>query len=185
MCAGLLALTACLLTACQAPGNANLRVESTSAAASQAPTTASSTLPRDRPFSAQAIRKAILDGQYSAPGDFERASEVLSDCSDCLHLGNATQIEGRTFQTATLVPSGRSAGIAGVAVVDEDGSPLILLAVTGRKLTLTPGQGRTIVAQETVPRAGELASQESGWSVRVYRYHSGRFEVGQRIVSDQ
>lgn len=72
-----------------------------------------------------------------------------------------------------------SAAVIGV----QDGEPSLQLIVSGHDLTLTPGRGGTLVAQESRYAPADEICCPSGWSVQVYRFHDGRFEAGQRVSS--
>lgn len=181
------ALLLASLSAC-APAH-NLRVER----AEQTPASTASPVPNagpaDEPFSAQQVRRAILDdSSLRNQPDYGQAYELLRNCSDCLRLRKPLTIDGDKFQIAQLTANADGKGgaddgkpFAGAVVTAVDGSPRVKLFVTGRDLSLTPGRGGTLVAQETQHRPGDPQCCPSGWSVRVYRYHSGRFEAGQRI----
>jgi hypothetical protein len=172
-------LGALLLAGC-AP-DPGLRVEDPGVPAPTV-TASASAGPHDEPFSAQEIREAIItaDGPTSQQG-VEQVHEVLLVCSDCIRLSDPFLAGGQKFQIAMVATPSDQQLFAGVVVSEKDGEPQVNLIVSGHDLTLAPGRGGTLVAQESTYREGDPECCPSGWSVRVYRYHDGRFEAGQRI----
>ncbi|WP_236863701.1 hypothetical protein [Brevibacterium daeguense] len=138
--------------------------------------------PPDEPFSAGEVREAIISANGPARQQgMDQVHEVLLVCSGCLRLHDPFIAGGQKFQIAMVSTPSDQQLFAGVVVSEEDGEPEVNLIVSGHDLTLTPGRGGTLVAQESTYRERDPECCPSGWSVRVYRYHDGRFEAGQRI----
>lgn len=176
---------ACALSGCQPARQHNLRVEAQETA--QAPTAASTAQAgrADRPYSAARLRTAILaESRLADQAGYDQAGEVLRSCEDCLELRTPLRIGSEKFQLAALTAPSEDQPFAAFVVADQSDRPAVKLFVTGHDLTVSPGQGGTLVAQESLYRKGDPRCCPSGWSVRVYRYHSGRFEAGQRISRD-
>lgn len=172
-----------LLTGCSPDGG--LRVESPEGQPVPSATRPSEHLPVDEPFSADEIREAAVDdAALTADAEHAQVLETLLYCTDCLTLGEPLMVGETKYQIAQVTTPRDDQRFAGLVVGDEDGKPAVKLVVSGTDLTLTPGQGGTLVAQESLYRDGDKRCCPSGWSVRVYRYHDGRFEAGQRISRD-
>lgn len=135
-------------------------------------------------LSTQEVRTHLLDraNADSALVDAE-VTEALLYCDECLRVGDTLRVDERTFQIMTLTSPGTDAVFAAAVLSEEEGAPRLHLVVSGQDLSLTPGRGGTLVAQESRFTAADEACCPSGWSVQVYRFHDGRFEAGQRVSS--
>ncbi|MFB9776999.1 hypothetical protein [Brevibacterium otitidis] len=175
VCAGLM-----LLSGCSPDGG--LRVESPQGQPVPSASEQAEDLPVDVPFSAAEIREAaVSDATLTNDGTSSQVLETLLYCTECLTLSQPLVVGDETFQLAMVSAPRNEQHFAGLVVGADDGEPTVELVVSGTDLTLTPGQGGTLVAQESLYRDGDARCCPSGWSVRVYRYHGGQFEAGQRI----
>lgn len=141
--------------------------------------------PADEPFSADEIREALIaDDTVTNMPDVEQVDEVLLVCTECIELAAPVVADGRKFQVAMVSTPSDDRTFAGVVVSQFEDRPRINLIVSGHDLTLSPGRGGTLVAQESMYREGDQECCPSGWSVRVFRYQDGSFEAGQRITQN-
>lgn len=134
-------------------------------------------------FTLDEVRTHLLDAD--APGSAVDAAftEILLYCDECLEQGATLTIDEQPFQVVLLAEPGTRSVVAGAVIGEESGQPRTHLVVSGQDLSLTPGRGGTLVAQEPRFTATDEACCPTGWSVQVYRFHDGRFEAGQRISS--
>lgn len=141
--------------------------------------------PADQPFDLPSIREAILaDTTISNQPDASQVDEVLLVCTECIELAEPFVADGQKFQIALVSTPSDDRVFAGVVVSQVEDRPRVNLIVSGHDLTLTPGRGGTLVAQESMYREGDPECCPSGWSVRVYRHQDGGFEAGQRITQN-
>lgn len=179
---GFLACLVFLLLAACGP-DTGLRVEKTTATPRTLAEPSATAGPADLPYDESAIRASIIDDDTLTSDDAaQQVVEVLASCPDCLTMAAPITADGRKFQVAMVSTPQEKSTFAGVVVADEDGRPDVELVVSGFDLTLTPGSGGTLVAQEKKFAEGDPDCCPSGWSVRVFRMHDGRFEQGQRIT---
>jgi len=140
--------------------------------------------PDDMPFDVDDIRSHLLDlpstGSHTVDA---QTTEALLYCAECISLGTALEIEGTPFQIALVTEPGTDSVFSAAVIGVQDGEPSLQLIVSGHDLTLTPGRGGTLVAQESRYAPADEICCPSGWSVQVYRFHDGRFEAGQRVSS--
>lgn len=141
--------------------------------------------PADQPFSADEIREAVIDDtRLASQSDASQVHEILLMCSECIELAEPFTADGQKFQIGMVSMPSDDRIFAGVVVSQVETGPRLNLIVSGHDLSLTPGRGDTLVAQESTFRAGDPECCPSGWSVRVYRYQNGGFEPGQRITQN-
>lgn len=161
-----------------------LRVEATAQPTGAARDPGPSTPPPDLRFDIEEIRSHLLDrtADESATIDAE-ATEALLYCDECISHGTPLEVDGSTFQVVLMTTPGTDTVFSAAVIGEQAGEPFVHLIVSGQDLTLTPGRGGTLVAQESRFTPTDEACCPSGWSVQVYRFHEGRFEAGQRISS--
>jgi hypothetical protein len=159
-----------------------LRIEAAVTPSSPVTSPEASSQPQAGLFTLNRIREHLLD---QPPGEEvrvdARTSEVLLYCSECIRLSTSLEISGEPFQIALISEPGSDSVISAAVVGRRSGEPVLRLIVSGHELSLTPGRGGTLVAQESQYGPADQACCPSGWSVQVYRYRNGRFEAGQQI----
>lgn len=161
-----------------------LRVEATAQPTSAALVPDSSTPPTDLQFDIEEIRSRLLDRTADDSATIDaQATEALLYCDECISHGTPLEVDGSTFQVALMTAPGTDTVFSAAVIGDQAGEPFVQLIVSGQDLTLTPGRGGTLVAQESRFAPTDEPCCPSGWSVQVYRFHDGRFEAGQRISS--
>lgn len=162
--------------------NTGLRVEE---AQVKEPPEAKETLdagPADEPYDIDAVRNELLENPTVSNVDgYDELHDVILACTDCLEMDRALMVLGEKFQMAKVVNPTDRKQFAAVIIGKDGAQPKIELILTGNDLSVTPGRGGTLVSQESVYKPTDHPCCPSGWSVRVYRYHDGKFEAGQRI----
>ena len=98
-----------------------------------------------------------------------------------MEMDSPLVVLGDKFQMAKINTPADRKSFATVVIGEREGQPNIELILVGNDLTVTPGRGGTLVAQESVFKPNDEPCCPSGWAVRVFRYHDGKFEAGQRI----
>lgn len=134
-------------------------------------------------FTLDEVRSHLLDADAPDAAIDAEFTEILLYCNECLEQGATLTIDEQPFQVVLLTEPGTESVVAGAVIGEESGQPRTHLVVSGQDLSLTPGRGGTLVAQEPRFTAADEACCPTGWSVQVYRFHDGRFEAGQRISS--
>lgn len=136
----------------------------------------------EAPFTLNDIRTYLLDQPAGEPVNVDaRTTETLLYCSECITLATPLEISGELFQIALIREPDSDSVVSASVITADEGEPSLRLVVSGHELSLTPGRGGTLVAQESQYGPGDRECCPSGWSVQVYRYQDGRFEAGQRI----
>lgn len=177
--AGAFALTA-LLAACGP--DAGLRVEQVQVQQAPQPTETVDAGPPDQPFDAVTVRDELLDNPSVTNVDgYDEVHDVVLACDECLSMDRPLIVGGKKFQMAKVTAPTDHKQFAAVIVANENNSPKIELILSGNDLSVQPGRGGTLVAQESVFRPTDEPCCASGWSVQVFRYRDGKFEAGQRI----
>lgn len=162
----------------------DLRVEATVQPTGAALVQDSTIPPSDLRFDIDEIRSHLLDRTADDAATIDaQATEALLYCDECISHGTPLEVDGTTFQVALLTAPGTDTVFSAAVIGEQAGEPVVQLIVSGQDLTLTPGRGGTLVAQESRYTSTDEACCPSGWSVQVYRFHDGRFEAGQRISS--
>lgn len=161
-----------------------LRVEAVAQQTDAADAAGAGTTETPPVFSLEEVRSHLLDeDSEGAPTIAAELTETLLYCDECLNQGATLTIEEKPFQVVLLTEPGEDSVFAAAVIGEEGGQPHLHLVVSGQDLSLTPGRGGTLVAQEPRFTAADEACCPTGWSVQVYRFHDGRFEAGQRISS--
>lgn len=161
-----------------------LRIEATALPTSSAEALDATTEPSDLRFDIDQVRSHLLDRPSSDLMTIDaQVTEALLYCDECISHGTPLEIDGTPFQVALVTEPGTDTVFSAAVIGERAGEPLVHLVVSGQDLTLTPGSGGTLVAQETRLAPSDKLCCPSGWSVQVYRFHDGRFEAGQRISS--
>lgn len=138
--------------------------------------------PRDKPFSATQIRDELLQNpSVSNVKGFDEIHDVVLACESCMEMDSPLVVLGDKFQMAKINTPADRKSFATVVIGEREGQPNIELILVGNDLTVTPGRGGTLVAQESVFKPNDEPCCPSGWAVRVFRYQDGKFEAGQRI----
>lgn len=161
-----------------------LQVEATVQPDAAAATPERTIAPDDLPFDVDDIRSHLLDRPSTGSHTVDaQTTEALLYCDECISLGTALEIDGTPFQIALVTEPGTESVFSAAVIGVQDGEPSLQLIVSGHDLTLTPGRGGTLVAQESRYAPADELCRPSGWSVQVFRFHDGRFEAGQRVSS--
>ncbi len=138
--------------------------------------------PAAAPFTLAEVRGHLLDQPAGEPVSVDaRTAEILLYCAECIRLEAPLTIAGERFQIALVTDPGTDSVVSAAVIGAREGEPALRLIVSGHELSLTPGRGGTLVAQESQYGPRDRACCPSGWSVQIYRYHNGRFEAGQQI----
>lgn len=168
------------LTACGPDTSLRIEEEHVDNAPEAPPTSEAG--PRDQPFSATQIRDELLQNpSVSNVKGFDEIHDIVLACESCMEMDPALVVLGDKFQMAKINTPADRKSFATVVIGEREGQPNIELILVGNELTVTPGRGGTLVAQESVFKPNDEPCCPSGWAVRVFRYHDGKFEAGQRI----
>lgn len=136
----------------------------------------------NKPYDATQIREELLQNPSVSNVDgFDEIHDVLLACESCMEMDPALIVSGEKFQMAKVTTPADHKPFATVVIGSRDRHPNIELILVGNDLTVTPGRGGTLVAQESVFKPTDDQCCPSGWAVRVFRYRDGKFEPGQRI----
>ncbi|WP_313810528.1 hypothetical protein [Glutamicibacter sp.] len=141
----------------------------------------------EKPFGPAQVRQLLLKTDLSQLAEQgskpEEIREYLTTCAKCVTASPSYEVDGQRFQIYTLNTMGDGYSFASFVIADHDGKPAVALAVGGTDVYLSVGKEGSLVAQEAIYRTEDPLCCPSGWSVRLFRYHDGKFTQGERFSS--